>query len=312
MVSTLAGDKIIDRPIRWAGRRSIRVTHPDQAPVRIRAGAFGEKIPRRDLLVTGEHCLFIAGRLVPARMLVNGRSILLDRDITAYTFHHLEFFTHAILLAENLPAESFLDTGNRRNFANTAFPALRPDFHINATHKSWATDAAAPLAVDRATVEPIWRALAARGAAWPATNPPAALTGDPDLHLLTETGAIIRPSVVNGTSHCFIIPAGTARPRLRSKTFRPAETIGPFCDDRRRLGVLAGAVSLWSGRRQRRLEIGQWPGWYALEPGGDARWTNGDAVLHLPESAAPRLLQIEILQAGPYALPIPEQHKAAA
>jgi hypothetical protein len=49
-----------------------------------------------------------------------------------------------VLLAENLPAESYLDTGDRSNFANSDGPvALYPDF----ASRVWDAEGCAPLVV---------------------------------------------------------------------------------------------------------------------------------------------------------------------
>src|ERR1019366_10641252 len=61
------------------------------------------------------------GVLIPIRYLVNGRSIAQEaRD--EVTYWHVELARHDILLAEGLPAESYLDTGNRDAFADNAAP----------------------------------------------------------------------------------------------------------------------------------------------------------------------------------------------
>lgn len=45
------------------------------------------------------------------------------------TYYHVELPQHSALLAEGLPAESYLDTGDRANFANGMHSiALHPDF----------------------------------------------------------------------------------------------------------------------------------------------------------------------------------------
>jgi hypothetical protein len=83
-------------------------------------------VPHRDLLVMPEHCILVQGRLIPARMLVKGRSILIDRDVVSYQYFHAELETHGILLAEGLTAESYLDTGNRAIFTGDDLPVTRP------------------------------------------------------------------------------------------------------------------------------------------------------------------------------------------
>lgn len=71
-------------PIRWMGRRHVGqrdIARIGDHPARLRRDAVAPGIPRHDLLVTPEHCVFVQGRLIPARMLVNDRSIVQDRSI---------------------------------------------------------------------------------------------------------------------------------------------------------------------------------------------------------------------------------------
>ena len=116
------------REVRWIGYRHVDLLgHPDPAavrPIRILAGAFDGALPRRDLLLSPDHAVFQGGDgaapgvLIPVRYLVNGATILPDHDLDAVTYFHVELATHEVLLAEGLPAESYLDTGNRRQFTN--------------------------------------------------------------------------------------------------------------------------------------------------------------------------------------------------
>lgn len=312
MVATQVDGESVFAPVTWIGRGRMVVTRPndiEEYPVRIRANAFGPLVPHRDLLVTSEHCLFVDGKLIPARMLVNGGSILVDTGITEYEFFHVELAAHAILLAEGLEAESYLDTGNRNNFVNAAITALHPDFSVDPAHKSWANDAAAPLAVDRATVEPIWNRLADRAAALGLTCPLAsvATAADPDLRLVTESGLVINPTLYDGKVYAFVVPGGASTLRLLSRSARPSEMIGPFVDDRRALGVLVGRVGFSESRRRNlfdaHLSGAAMQGWHTLEAGSPGRWTDGDAELAIDLSSAegrPVFLDIEVLQISGY------------
>ena len=105
------------RPVRWLGHRRIdcrRHERPrDVWPVRVRAGAFGPGRPFRDLLLSPDHAVFVDGLLIPIRYLMNGASVA-QENCDDITYWHVELDRHDVLLAEGLPAESYLDTGNRR------------------------------------------------------------------------------------------------------------------------------------------------------------------------------------------------------
>jgi hypothetical protein len=265
--------------------------------VRIAAGAVVPGLPRRDLLVTQDHCLLLDGVLVPARMLVNGATITLDRNITSYTYYHLELDRHAVILAEGLATESYLDTGNRGNFANADMVAMVPAYGANAGHNAW-RKAAAPLAVDRATVEPIWRRLADRAAV---AAPAPMLTEDAGLHLVTDAGQVLMPVAARDGRVMFMLPAGTAEVRLRSRASRPSDVVGPFVDDRRKLGVQVAAVRLIHGRRAVAVPVDNTASGWHPAGGEPACWTDGDAVLAIPGNhGLPGVLQIQLQAAGPY------------
>ncbi len=313
MVATLRNGRQVLQPVHWVGHRSVKITGSKMAdayPVRIRAGAFADAVPHRDLLITQEHCVFVDGKLIPARMLVNGRSIIIDRTISSYTYYHVELEQHGILLSEGLATESYLDTGNRGNFANHEAMAIRPDFSVNGAHKSWQTDAAAPLTVDRIAVEPVWRMLEerARGQGVASTVAPLVLSEDPHLRLATDAGLEIRPVRVTNGRYMFMVPATASELRLLSRTARPCETVGPFVDDRRDLGVLVGEVAVWHGRQRvvshLHLTAPELDGWFTRE-GEPGRWTDGNAVLPVSFGAKPILakailLEVEVVRAGPY------------
>ena len=84
-------------------------------------------MPRRALFVSPDHALYVDGVLIPARLLVNGTSVVQVKRKTV-TYHHVELARHDVLLAEGLPAESYLDTGDRIKFAGGTVVALHPDF----------------------------------------------------------------------------------------------------------------------------------------------------------------------------------------
>jgi len=132
-------------PVVWLGHRNVDCRrHPAPArvwPVRVRAHAFGQDHPARDLLLSPDHALWLDGALVPASRLLDGRW-LVQEPVDRVTYWHVELPRHAVLLAEGLPCESFLDTGQRAGFGNGgAAVQLHPDF----AQRSWDAEACAPL-----------------------------------------------------------------------------------------------------------------------------------------------------------------------
>ena len=312
LVATRRDGETVFQPVNWVGSGRMNTARQiEEFPVRVCAGAFGDNVPHRDLLVTSEHCLFVDGKLIPARMLVNGRSITVDTSTTDYEYFHVELEAHAILLAEGLEAESYLDTGNSGNFLNSAVSSLRPDFTVDPANKSWVHDAAAPLAVDRETVEPIWRRLETRAAAlgFAARTAQVRMVDEPDLRLVTEGGLEIEPILFDGKVYAFVVPGNVGMMHLRSRTARPSETVGPFLDDRRELGVLVGRIGISEGRRRvlstMHLTDTALSGWHGLEDQASCRWTNGEALVPVDlawSEGRPVFLDIEVIGAGPYPL----------
>jgi hypothetical protein len=154
------------RPIIWIGRRHIvlaRHPAPDRVrPIRIAAGAFGSGLPRRDLLLSPDHAVYVDGVLIPIRTLVNGDSIAPAAGTTV-TYHHVELAQHDVLLAEGLPAESYLDAQTRDSFDNGG-RVMRA--HADFASRVWEAAGCAPLLVCGPALDAVRARLAAQ--AWAA------------------------------------------------------------------------------------------------------------------------------------------------
>jgi len=116
---TAAGEA---KPVRWLGRSVISTLFADPLramPIRIAAGALGENLPARDLLVSPDHAMCIGGNLVQAGALVNGRTITRETEMPmTFTYYHVEMATHELVLAEGAPSETFVDNVDRFGFQN--------------------------------------------------------------------------------------------------------------------------------------------------------------------------------------------------
>ena len=138
------------QPLRWIGSRRLAAAElaakPHLRPIVIRRGAFGPDMPRRDLSVSPNHRIVLSDWraallfgeqevLVPAKTLVNDRSILCDHGGRAVEYFHLLFDEHQVIYTEGLPTESFhpgsytlgaLDSERRAELAQL-FPELAAD-----------------------------------------------------------------------------------------------------------------------------------------------------------------------------------------
>jgi hypothetical protein len=123
------GDVVIttdarEMPIAWIGKQKVSMTFADKnrvTPIRIRAGALGENVPSRDLLVSPCHAILVDGNLIQAGALVNGSSVTRLADVPdVFTYYHIELDDHSLIFAENAPAETFVDNVDRLAFDNWA------------------------------------------------------------------------------------------------------------------------------------------------------------------------------------------------
>jgi hypothetical protein len=159
-------------PVRWIGVQTVVSRFADRLrtfPVRITAGALDEGLPARDLLVSPGHAVFLDGVLVHAVALVNGTTIVRETAMPErFAYYHLELEDHALVLAEGVPAETFVDNVTRRRFDNFAEYATLygDDTAVTAT----IPELALPRVKSRRQMPPALRhRLAARAAATLAT-----------------------------------------------------------------------------------------------------------------------------------------------
>ena len=257
-VRTAAGEL---RDIIWIGHRRLDLRrHPrpwDVHPVRVRANAFGPGLPQRDLILSPDHAVHVEAVLIPVRYLLNGATVV-QEPRPHITYHHVELASHDVILAEGLPAETYLDTGNRAAFENGAGPvALHPHF----ARTIWHDAGCAPLVTSGDTLALVRATLDAQAIALG--------------YRRVETPELAATPTPTGTL-------------LSSRSFIPAQTL-PASADHRRLGVAVTAIHI-DGQPAPLDDPRLGAGWHAPEPG--LRWTNGDA------HAAARTIAVETLDIG--------------
>ena len=119
LVLTASGEM---RAVKWMGHVDIDFRRTPRGgpglPIRIAADAFGPARPSQDLSLSAGHsvCVDLLGEvLIPVGYLVNGGTIA-ETDTDAISYWHVELESHDILIANNLPAESYLAMTNRGAF----------------------------------------------------------------------------------------------------------------------------------------------------------------------------------------------------
>lgn len=302
------GDRVVTladggalKPVIWIGHSTIDIgRHPRPAhvtPVRISAGAIAPGMPHRDLLVSPEHAIGLCAKdgrrvLVPAVYLVNGATILHEPPTGTVRYFHVELERHDMLLADGLPAESYLDTGNRNAFANAGVnQALHADFRPG----DWERDSCAPLLLG-AEAAPLHARLLERAEALG-----HAMTTDPDL--VVETGGtVLTPLWHRGGEYVYLLPPSTIAVKLLSRVAVPNDMDARNAD-RRPFGVAVARLVLDGVEVGLDDMVGEsvHSGLFAdgfLQPECDGvvswRWTNGAATLVLPASLHETVLELTL------------------
>jgi hypothetical protein len=310
-VITLVDGKEVPQTITWLGHRRINLTthlRPETvAPIRIVRDAVADGVPHRDVVVSPDHAIFVDGMLICARQLVNGTTIRQERDWTAVDYYHVELDQHAILLAEGLPAESYIDTGNSGFFANSGQPmVLHPDLTDDTNYPTREAGSCAPFVWDEASVQPAWQRIADRATVIGQPMPQRATTTDAGLRLRTKrTGPRdIEPVYANSNLVIFILPSRATEVQLLSRAQSPTEA-RPWLEDRRQLGVRVRRIVLRGADDLLEIALDHpdlTQGWWGVERDGQmmSRWTDGEAMLPLPVMHGTVMLEIHLAEAMTY------------
>lgn len=318
-VIVMDGDTRRSVPVKWIGIRHVALSgHPSLemiAPVRIARDAFATNVPCRDLIVSPPHAIYVGGKLIPARLLVNGMTVTRCYDMPEVTYYHVELDRHSILFAEGLPAESYLDTGNRSFFRNasvTDFGAAK--YHVDLSAAIWEEQACAPLAVAPDDVRPHWDRLAGRAIELGYSEPKHAVTSNPDLHVMVGDRRISAMEVV-GNTYRFVVPGVAETISLVSRSVVPAHLAG-WKNDARRLGVAIRALSFVTDAGVDVIAADHpalSTGWHAAEVQGTSawRWTDGNAVIPVPPRGT-AILEVQVAVTTTYILEPGQERRLAA
>jgi hypothetical protein len=127
------------QPISWVGQRTLNASeleeYPNLRPIRIKAGAFAEGMPARDLTVSPQHRLLVRSKvamrmfdetevLVHAKHLLGLAGVEIAGDMPSVTYVHVMCDDHEIIHADGTLAET-LYTGSEAMKAMS--PAAREE-----------------------------------------------------------------------------------------------------------------------------------------------------------------------------------------
>jgi hypothetical protein len=238
------------------------------------------------LVLSPDHAVFVCsgdtgwqGALIPIRHLINDATIV-QTPVDAVRYFHVELDNHDVLLAEGLPAESYLDTGNRSAFSNGGGATMaHPDFALRV----WDKKGCAPLVLDGPVLTAVRASLIREAEAQGYS-----LTSDADLHLLVDGARI--DGQREGAVFRFMLPRAARAIWLASRSAIPSHLADPGADPRR-LGVAVARVAADGQERP----FGPGLGWHAAEEGW--QWTNGAAALRC---AGAGLLEVQLALVGRY------------
>jgi hypothetical protein len=276
----------------WIGYRDLAFArHPAPEtvrPVRIKPGALAMGVPHRELSLSPDHALYFDGALVQAKDLVDGAVITQDWQVASARYFHVELASHGILLAEGAPAESYLDTGHRGIYANSAEPLI---LHPDLMQRRREAESVAPLVTGGPELAAIRTRLHARNMMLGLTLADAPYLG------LVIAGTLLAPAEIAGERFTFTLPPATRDAVLATPVFVPAQ-VDPASNDRRALGVAITEI-LADGRSVPVASIID-KGDLHYQGRDPSVWTRGAARLTIPDgtstltfclAAAPRLWQ---------------------
>lgn|GEM_PF-5191171 len=276
--SLSVGDEVITasgerKPIIWIGYRHLwhedLNAHEFNRPISVQAGAFGANMPHRELILSPSHsvCVTVDGLeyFIPICHLLNGTSVRM-LDVRRITYWHVELSSHDVVIANGMPAESYLDCGNRHWFSHRIGQA---DAMLDTSDMA---GFCRPVLLDSPLIEHVRVQLQDRLPliGW-------RIVRDMDPHLMVD-GMRINP-VVEEDRLSFVVPAQSQHVVLMSQTFKPyLHCVGNY--DPRTLGLMIKGIQIKPAYgKTRHIPIDHFSfvaGFHAVEFDQIARrWTNG-------------------------------------
>ena len=286
------------------------------APIRIsERDAFADNVPRRDLLVSPDHAIFVDGKLICARQLVNGTTIRRETGVDLGRLFPCRTRRARHPAGRGAAVGELSRHRQQGFFANVAPLVLHPDLTDETGHPTREVGSCAPFVWDEANVQPVWQRLADRAGG----SSRRATTTDADPRLVIDQ-CTVKPVFSDSDRVIFMLPRDASKARLVSRAQSPTEA-RPWLSDQRRLGMRVKRIVLRDADETREVPMDHPDitlGWWDIEHDGPmmSRWTDGEAVLPLPPMRGPAMLEVHLAGAMTYVVDaVPDEvaeHRAAA
>jgi hypothetical protein len=116
---------------------------------------------------------------------------------------------------------------------------------------------------------------------------------------LIADGRAIRAISHDGSRYIFALPSGASSVRLASRTGVPSD-LTPYLGDDRQLGVAVRRIVVRTGKDMAEVALDNPAlnaGWYQPERNEAVtwRWTDGNAILPVSTTAAPAMVEIQVV-----------------
>ena len=294
--------------VKWLGHRVLHKKHIPMKdairafPVLFKKSAIAPGMPHRDLIVSPMHHLYFNGALIPAMLLANGQTIIQQFDMKDFEYFHIELEKFDILLAEGMPAESYIDMGNRSMFDNADTVALHPDF--TPPKQRPVIDG-----IEIVRSGPVVEALRKRLIQRARHLTQHVRVKDPGLRIEVNGQEVLAENFeqLEGVMR-FVLPVGAELGDLhiRSRSAVVRDTSLHPRRDLREVGVGLARITIedQSGRRDIDLLASSLDGMHAVQDvhGVAMRWTGGNAVIpaHLHAARGPAVLELHVIRTYSY------------
>ncbi|GGE95864.1 hypothetical protein GCM10011404_31260 [Sphingomonas prati] len=212
------------------------------------------------------HRLYLHGHLFCAIDLVNGATIA-QQPVDEVAYYHVEVESHDALIANGLPAETFLDVGNRLGFDHGLVTPLRPQLDAAGNEIAFAPTDRSGALLRRVRTEALAIATAM---GWTRGH-------DPRITLTTD-GQVAQAQTIDGRLHFHLAESSSVVTIRSAAAVRGG--IYPAVTDTRRLGFQIFDLTVDGEQVDLTSEIFA-AGTHGVESDGATawRWTDGAAEL---------------------------------